>query len=88
MKLARREFFSLALGAASMPMFCLSAFALGSQSLAEQLARYAVDLRFGDIDPATVERVKAHVIDALGCGIAAFDERPVRASREVALAGA
>jgi 2-methylcitrate dehydratase len=87
MKLARRKFLGLAAGAASMPAFSLCAFARGPEPLAEQLARYAFDLRFGDIDPTTVERVKAHVIDALGCGIAAFDERPVRASREVALAG-
>jgi 2-methylcitrate dehydratase len=86
MKLARRKFFNLALGAASMPTFGLGAFAQGSQPLAEQLARYAADLHFTDINPATVERVKAHVIDALGCGIAAFDERPVRASRAIALA--
>jgi 2-methylcitrate dehydratase len=86
MKLARRLLVR-AVGAASMPALSLGALARGSQPLAEQLARYVVDLRFGDIDPATVERVKAHVIDALGCGIAAFDERPVRASREVALAG-
>jgi 2-methylcitrate dehydratase len=87
MKLARRKFFSVAVGAASVPAFSLSAFARESQPLAERLARYTVDLRLSDIDPATVERVKTHVIDALGCGIAAFDERPVRASREVALTG-
>jgi 2-methylcitrate dehydratase len=87
MKLARRKILGLAVGAASMPAFSLSAFARDSQPLAEQLARYADGLRFSDIDSATVERVRAHVIDALGCGIAAFDERPVRASREVALAG-
>jgi 2-methylcitrate dehydratase len=87
MKLARRKLLGLAVGAASMPALSLGALARGSQPLAEQLARYVVDLRFGDIDPATVERVKAHVIDALGCGIAALDERPIRASREIALAG-
>jgi 2-methylcitrate dehydratase len=87
MKLARRKFLGLAVGAASMPAFSLGAFARSPEPLAEQLARYAFDLRFSDIDPTTVERVKAHIIDALGCGIAAFDERPVRASREVAIAG-
>ena len=35
---------------------------------------------------ATVERVKVHLIDTLGCGIAAFDEKPVRICRDVALA--
>jgi hypothetical protein len=37
MKLARRKFFSVAVGAASMPAFSLSGFARGSQLLAEQL---------------------------------------------------
>ena len=56
--------------------------------LAERLAAYADRLRYDDLDAATIERVKAHVIDALGCGIAAFDENPVRICREVALAHA
>src|SRR6201999_4344023 len=42
--------------------------------------------RFDDRRAATTERVKAHVIDTLGCGLAAFDEPPVRMCREVALA--
>ncbi len=88
MKLARRKFLSLAVGTFAAPALCCRALGLGSQPLAKQLADYAGDLRFSDIDPATVERAKAHIIDALGCAIAAFDERPVRASREVALAGA
>jgi 2-methylcitrate dehydratase len=54
--------------------------------LAERLAAYAASLRYEDLDAATIERVKAHVIDALGCGIAAFDERPVQICRDVALA--
>jgi 2-methylcitrate dehydratase len=57
-----------------------------SASLAERLAAYAYGLRYEDLDAATVERVKAHVIDTLGCGIAALDERPVRICRDVALA--
>src|SRR5205807_8447964 len=56
--------------------------------LADRLAAYADGLRYDDLDGATVERVKSHVIDTLGCGIAAFDERPVRVCREVALAHA
>jgi 2-methylcitrate dehydratase len=54
--------------------------------LAERLAGYALALRYEDLDRATVERAKSHVIDTLGCGIAAFDERPVRVCREVAQA--
>ena len=57
-----------------------------ARSLAEQLAAYAHDLRFEDLDAATVERVKTHVIDTIGCGIGAFDERPVRICRDTALA--
>jgi hypothetical protein len=54
--------------------------------LAERLAAYVDGLRYEDIDAATVERVKTHVIDVIGCGIGAFDERPVGICREVALA--
>jgi len=54
--------------------------------LADRLAAYAYGLRYEDLDSATVERVKSHVIDTIGCGIAAFDERPVRICRDVALA--
>ena len=54
--------------------------------LAERLAAYAYGLRYDDLDDATIERVKAHLIDTLGCGLAAFDEKPVRICRNVALA--
>jgi 2-methylcitrate dehydratase len=57
-------------------------------TLAERLAAYAEGLRYSDIDVATIEAVKSHLIDTLGCAIAAFDERPVRICREVALAAA
>jgi 2-methylcitrate dehydratase len=57
-----------------------------TRPLAEMLAAYADTLRYDDIDPATIERVKMHVIDTIGCGIGAFDERPVRICRDVALA--
>jgi 2-methylcitrate dehydratase len=53
--------------------------------LAGRLAEYASTLRYEDLDAATIERAKSHVIDTLGCGIAAFHERPVRVCREVAL---
>jgi 2-methylcitrate dehydratase len=53
--------------------------------LAERLAAYADGLRYSDIDAASIEAVKSHLIDTLGCGLAAFDERPVRICREVAL---
>jgi 2-methylcitrate dehydratase len=57
-----------------------------AEPLAARLAEYAERLRYEDLDAATIERVKAHVIDTLGCGIAAFDEGPVRICRDAALA--
>jgi 2-methylcitrate dehydratase len=61
-----------------------NARAAETRPLAQRLAEYALALRYEDLDRATIERVKSHVIDTLGCGIAAFDERPVRACREIA----
>ncbi|HYC16981.1 MAG TPA: MmgE/PrpD family protein [Pseudolabrys sp.] len=57
-----------------------------ARPLADRLAAYADRLSYGDLDAATIERVKSHVIDTLGCGIAAFDEKPVRICRDIALA--
>src|SRR5882762_10663028 len=56
-----------------------------ARPLADRLAAYADGLRHDDLDAATLERVKSHFIDTIGCGIAAFDERPVRICRDVAL---
>jgi 2-methylcitrate dehydratase len=84
--LARRRFLHLAAGAVAMPAVSRVARAEGARPLAERLAEYAERLRFEDIDAATVERVKSHVIDTIGCGIAAFDEAPVRVCRDLALA--
>lgn len=53
---------------------------------ADRLAAYADQLRFSDLDSTTIEAVKTHLIDSLGCALAALDERPVRICREVALA--
>src|ERR1051326_6631528 len=61
-----------------------NARAAEQRPLAERLAEYALALRYEDLDRATIERVKSHVIDTLGCGIAAFDERPVRVCRQIA----
>src|SRR6266850_2145074 len=64
--------------------FARNARAAETRPLAQRLAAYAAALRYEDLDPSTIERVKSHVIDTLGCGIAAFDERPVRVCREIA----
>jgi 2-methylcitrate dehydratase len=94
MKIPRRRFLRLAATAAALPaIVSRNARAQPASSqpkpitppLAERLAAYADGLRYEDIDAATIERVKSHLIDALGCGIAAFDERPVKICREIAL---
>ncbi len=88
MKLPRRQFLHLAAGAAALPG--LARLARGAEQatppLAERLAAYAVSLQYDDLDAATLERAKMLVIDTIGCGIAAFDEGPVRICRNVVLA--
>jgi 2-methylcitrate dehydratase len=95
-KLTRRRLLHLSAGPAALPITSRIAMAQNNPSppvsaprerpLAERLAAYAHALRYDDLDVATVERVKVHVIDTIGCGIGAFEERPVRICRDVALA--
>ncbi|AKM04946.1 MmgE/PrpD family protein [Burkholderia pyrrocinia] len=90
----RRHFLSTLTGAAlALPLAHARADALpaagvttGRPDLAQQLADYAAGLQYRDLDAATIETIKAHLIDALGCAIAAHDERPVRIARDAALA--
>jgi 2-methylcitrate dehydratase len=96
MKLTRRTVLRLGAGASVLPL--TTANPLGSQSagaadasaagapLARLLADYALGLRYEDLDPATVERVKIHMIDSIGCGVGALNEPAVRICREIALA--
>jgi 2-methylcitrate dehydratase len=86
MKVDRRNVLRLATGAALAAGMPLTASAEAARPLAERLADYAARLRYEDLDAATVERVKAHLIDTLGCGIASLDEPVVKICREVALA--
>jgi len=96
MKLPRRGFLQLAAGAAALPAVSRIARAQSHPTpppleqavrpLAERLAAYADGMHYDDIDAATIERVKTHVIDTIGCGIGAFDEKPVGICRDVALA--
>jgi 2-methylcitrate dehydratase len=91
MKLARRKAISLAsnalaAGILAAPANIGTARAEGARPLAERLADYADGLGYEDLDATTVERTKSLIVDAFACAIAAFDERPVRACREVALA--
>jgi 2-methylcitrate dehydratase len=93
MAFPRREFLHLAAVATVLPIASQIARAENQPSseprarpLAERLAAYADGLRYDDLDHATIERVKVHVIDSLGCGLAAFEEKPVRICRDLALA--
>jgi len=95
MTIPRRHFLFLSLGAIAAPLASQIALAQDhasaptsnsrGQPLAERLAAYAHELRYEDLDAATVERVKTLVIDTIGCGIGAWDEHPVHACREIAL---
>ena len=95
-KLPRRAFLHMARGAAALPVVSQIVMAENQSTpsrseprqrpLAERLAAYAHDLRYDDLDAATVERVKVHVIDTIGCGIGAFQERAVHICRDLALA--
>src|SRR3954465_335297 len=91
MNIPRRRFLHLGASAAALPMVGRAVAAemppqlAPGQSLAERLAAYASSLRYDDLDAATLERVKTLVIDAIGCGMGAWDERPVHACREIAL---
>ena len=98
MKLPRRTFLHLTAGAAALPF---TTRLVGAQSphpppgsaarelpLAKRLADYAHGLRYEDFDEATIERVKTHVIDTIGCAIGALNERPVRICREIAVGAA
>src|SRR5436853_1056582 len=94
MKIPRRQFLHLGANAAALPMVSRAASAASQSApraetrerpLAERLATYASNLRYDDLDAPTLERVKTFVIDTIGCGIGAWEERPVRACREIAL---
>jgi 2-methylcitrate dehydratase len=84
MKLARRNFLHLATGATLLAATARTAWAEAVRPLADRLADYADRISFSDLDAATLERVKSHLIDALGCAIGALDEPPVRICRDVA----
>jgi 2-methylcitrate dehydratase len=94
MKLPRRAFLRVTAGASLFP-FATRSFAAQSSRplaatmaelpLAHRLADYALGLRYQDLDQPTIERVKVHLIDSLGCGVAALNDKAVRICREIAL---
>ena len=99
MRLTRRAALHLGAGAAALPLSAsllrsprakaangpAAGAAPLSTPLARRLADYALALRYEDLDQATIERVKIHLIDSLGCGIGALNEGAVRICREIAL---
>ncbi len=95
MKLTRRGVLRMGAGASILPLTAnplrsqsaktADVSAAGAPPLARRLADYALGLRYEDLDPATIERVKVHMINSLGCGIGALNEPTVRICREVAL---
>jgi len=50
--------------------------------LAEKLADYALSTKYRDLDARTVKEMKARIVDALGCAIGAFNEKPARIARK------
>ncbi|WP_205172587.1 MmgE/PrpD family protein, partial [Burkholderia sp. LMG 13014] len=75
----RRHFLSTLTSAAvagALPLRTSAQTPASPDNLAHRLADYAASLRYEDLDAATIETVKAHFIDALGCAIAAHDEAP------------
>ena len=54
-------------------------------SIAQRMAHYVAETNYDALDATTIETAKAHLIDAIGCGIAAYGEEMVRECREAAL---
>ena len=55
-----------------------------SPYLAPRLARYAANLKFSDLDPATVHEVCRRLIDSLGCACGAYQADAAQVARRVA----
>lgn len=81
--LSRRTLLAALGSAVAAPAFAQAAEsnAPAEKTIADKLAAYADEFQYGDLGPAIVEVVKAHFIDAIGCGIGAFNEPSVRSIR-------
>ncbi len=91
MQLPRRRLLQFILGSAALPFSTHLARTedqppAAQKSVAQRLAEYALSIRYEDLDDTTIESAKVHLIDSVGCALAAFDEKPVRICRDVALA--
>jgi 2-methylcitrate dehydratase len=53
-------------------------------TLAEQLAQYAVGLKYEDLSAEAIKEVKRRVINSLGCALGALNEEPCVIARKVA----
>ncbi|QKR99838.1 MmgE/PrpD family protein [Sphingomonas sp. CL5.1] len=72
------------LAAWALPARAAGLAADGAQPLAERLARYAFDLSYADIDEPTLETLRLHLADSLGCSLGALDEPVVQSVYRVA----
>jgi 2-methylcitrate dehydratase len=54
------------------------------QTLAHQLARFAISLKFEDLPAAVVHETKRRVLDSIGCAYGAFHAEPSEVARRVA----
>ena len=48
----------------------------------ENLARYAARAAFGDLSPASRTQLPIHILDSLGCSIAALGAGPIQACQQ------
>ncbi len=62
---------------------CRASLAPGVE-LAGRLARYALSVRYSELDADTVREMKTRIVDSLGCALGASREEPVRIARRTA----
>jgi 2-methylcitrate dehydratase len=53
-----------------------------AQTISEQIADFALRARFGAIGKESIQRIKLHLLDSVGCALGAFDGQPVRRLRD------
>jgi 2-methylcitrate dehydratase len=63
--------------------YLLSMGEKGSKDTVTQgIARFALQSKFTDFKPDTLDRLKLHLLDSLGCALGAFEGQPVRELRD------
>jgi 2-methylcitrate dehydratase len=53
--------------------------------LAHRLADYALSTRYADLDGRSVNEMKARIVDAFGCALGAFNEKPTSMARRAVM---